>query len=75
MKRIHARLTKLTQQILSETNATPEEYKSYQEELKTLRELIATNRAYRAYAEDYGIDDDELDAVPKTKKVSGAKFK
>ena len=73
MKRIHARLVKLTKQILDETTATPEEYKAYQEELKTLRELISTHKAYKAYAEDYGLEEDD-DTPTRPKQVSKAKF-
>lgn len=76
MKRIAARLKKLTQSILNETCSSPEEYKSYQEELKTLRELIATHKAYEAYKEDYGVvdDDEDDDSVSKKRRVSGASF-
>lgn len=77
MKRIAARLKKLTQSILNETCSSPEEYKAYQEELKTLRELIATHKAYEAYKEDYGViddDDDEEATSSKRQRVSGASF-
>lgn len=68
MKRVRQRLKELTDKLLDATNATPDEYKTYQEELKALRELIATRKALDSYIEDYGEDSDE--PTERAKRVS-----
>lgn len=72
MKRVRQRLKEVTERVLNAKNVTPEEYKTYQEELKTLRELVSTHKALNAYIEDYGdTEDDDLDAPSgRNKRVS-----
>ncbi len=70
MKRVKERLKKLTDEILGRDALSEEEFKEKQEELKTLRELIATHKAMAAYENDYGDGDDE----PRQKRTSETKW-
>lgn len=73
MQRVAKRLKELTNALLKDKNATPEEYKAYTEELRAIRELVATHKAVASYREEFGDELDEDDAVsgtPKDKRTS-----
>lgn len=59
--KVRKRLTQLTELLLSETSVDVEIFKAYQEELKALRELIATWKALEAFDEAYGEEDEPSD--------------
>lgn len=75
MKRVAKRLKEVTEALLKEKNASPETYKSYTEELRALRELVATHKAVASYREDFGDDlDDEEVREPKDKRTSDTEW-
>ncbi|MBQ5596364.1 MAG: hypothetical protein IIU75_04735 [Rikenellaceae bacterium] len=73
MQRVAKRLKQLTEALLKEKNADPETYKAYTEELRAIRELVATHKAVASYREEFGDDFDEDDVAsgtPKDKRKS-----
>lgn len=74
MKRIRKRLDELTSTILDQA-CDEETLHGAQEELKALRELINTRKAYNAYVDAFGDDDDvDDDNAPREKRTSNTKF-
>lgn len=77
MQRVAKRLKQLTDALLKDKNATPEEYKAYTEELRAIRELVATHKAVASYREEFGDELDEDDVAsgtPKDKRKSTTKW-
>lgn len=77
MQRVAKRLKQLTDALLKDKNATPEDYKAYTEELRAIRELVATHKAVASYREEFGDELDEDDVVsgtPKDKRKSTTKW-
>lgn len=75
MKRIKKRLEELTETVLNGA-VDVETFERTTDELKAIRELINTRKAYNAFVDSYGEDDseDDPDSSPKQKRVSTAKF-
>lgn len=75
MKRIKKRLEELTETVLNGA-VDVETFERTTDELKAIRELINTRKAYNAFVDNYGEDDseDEADASTKQKRVSTAQF-
>lgn len=75
MKRIKKRLEELTEIVLNGA-VDAETFERTTDELKAIRELINTRKAYNAFVDNYGEDDseEETDASTKQKRVSTAKF-
>lgn len=76
MQRVAKRLKQLTEALLKEKNADPETYKAYTEELRAIRELVATHKAVASYREEFGDDfeDDDSLGTPKDKRKSTTKW-
>lgn len=77
MQRVAKRLKQLTEALLKDKNATPEDYKAYTEELRAIRELVATHKAVASYREEFGdeLDDEDIAVgTPKDKRKSNTKW-
>lgn len=74
MKRIKKRLDELTELLLGGA-VDAETFERTTDELKAVRELINTRKAYNAFVDAYGEETDEdTDDVPKQKRVASTKF-
>lgn len=74
MKRIKKRLDELTELLLGGA-VDAETFERTTDELKAVRELINTRKAYNAFVDAYGEEtDEETDDAPKQKRVASTKF-
>lgn len=74
MKRIKKRLDELTELLLGGA-VDAETFERTTDELKAVRELINTRKAYNAFVDAYGEETDEdADDAPKQKRVASTKF-
>lgn len=74
MKRIKKRLDELTELLLGGA-VDAETFERTTDELKAVRELINTRKAYNAFVDAYGEETDEdTDDAPKQKRVASATF-
>lgn len=74
MKRIKKRLDELTELLLGGA-VDAETFERTTDELKAVRELINTRKAYNAFVDAYGEEtEDDPDDAPKQKRVASTKF-
>lgn len=57
LKQVREQLDEATKAVLS-GKLKSDECEDYQARLKLLREVLATHKAYGAYIEDYGVEDE-----------------